>query len=71
MNETGEISCGNLPDSAKEAAGRGKMISMCVLAPLKLAFRASVCHCGVKTHLSFGIMLSFRVYLEYPMSHQL
>lgn len=31
------------------------MISMCVLAPLKLSFRASVCHCGVKTHLSLAL----------------
>jgi hypothetical protein len=31
------------------------MRSMCVLTPLKLSFQASVCHCGVKTHLSSAL----------------
>lgn len=71
MNKTGEISCGNLPDSAKAAAGRGKkMMAVCICVPLKL-FPGKCLPLWCENSFVLRIMLSFGVYLEYPMSHQL
>lgn len=70
MNKTGEINCGNLLESAKATAEKKKLYMYIVLF-LSNSFLSKFLPFWCENSFVVPIILSFGVYLEYPMSHQL